>query len=156
MKRNTILSIIAIILMALYAGPWLLLLLIFPFVYFIIKYREMQNPPRVAFGSTEDVEQKHGVPDDVVVLDAARANELSALILFYPEKDLMVVAGEELKLSDMVSVMPKNMATPYTIDEYAVIISTKNPQYPTIRLRVGYDGGLAREIAEQIDAHIVR
>jgi hypothetical protein len=65
----------------------------------------------------------------------------------------MVVAGEELKISDMISVMPKNMATPYTVDEYAVIITTKNPQYPTIHLRVGYDGGLAREIASQIYSH---
>jgi len=42
---------------------------------------------------------------------------------------------------------------PYTVDEYAVIITTKNPQYPTIHLRVGYDGGLAREIASQIYSH---
>ena len=64
------------------------------------------------------------------------------------------VAGEELKLSNLVSVMPKNMATPYTVDEYAVIISTNDPNRPIIQLRVGYDGGLAREIATQIDTHI--
>jgi hypothetical protein len=156
MKRNLILSFIAVILLALYAGHMFFLLLVFPLVYFLIKYREKMNPPKAVLYSTEEVEQKYGAPDDVVVLDASRANELSALILFYTEKDLMVVAGEELKISDMVSVMPKNMATPYTIDEYAVIISTKAPQYPTICLRVGYDGGLAREIAEQIDSHILR
>jgi hypothetical protein len=154
MKRNTILAIIAIFLLAFYYNVWLLLLLVvIPIGYFTIKFMEKREPPRAAFANTEEVELKYGEPDDVVVLDASRANELSALVLFYTAQDVMVVAGEELKISDMVSVIPKNMATPYTVDEYAVIITTKNPQYPTIHLRVGYDGGLAREIASQIYSH---
>ena len=154
MKRNTILAVIAILLLAFYYNVWLLLLLVvIPIGYFTIKFMEKREPPRAAFANTEEVELKYGEPDDVVVLDASRANELSALILFYTAQDVMVVAGEELKISDMVSVIPKNMATPYTVDEYAVIITTKNPQYPTIHLRVGYDGGLAREIASQIYSH---
>ena len=155
MKRNTILTIVAIILMAIAWGPWLLILLIvIPIAYFGIKYTEKLEPTMVTYANTEEVEQKYGQPDDVVVLDASRANELSALILFYTTHDVMVVAGEELKISDMVSVMPKNMATPYVVDEYAVIVSTKNPQRRSIHLRVGYDGGLAREIATQIDTHL--
>jgi hypothetical protein len=154
MKRNTILAVIAIFLLAFYYNVWLLLLLVvIPIGYFTIKFMEKREPPRETFANTEEVELKYGEPDDVVVLDASRANELSALILFYTAQDIMVVAGEELKISDMVSVIPKNMATPYTVDEYAVIITTKNPQYPTIHLRVGYDGGLAREIASQIYSH---
>ena len=154
MKRNTILAVIAIFLLAFYYNVWLLLLLVvIPIGYFTIKFMEKREPPRAAFANTEEVELKYGEPDDVVVLDASRANELSALVLFYTAQDVMVVAGEELKISDMVSVIPKNMATPYTVDEYAVIITTKNPQYPTIHLRVGYDGGLAREIASQNYSH---
>ena len=155
MKRNTILAAIAIVLLAFYAGPWLLLLLIvIPVVYFISRQKENIEQPRVTYSNVEEVEMKYGEPDDVVVLDASRANELSELILFYTAHDVMVVAGEELRISDMISVMPKNMATPYTVDEYAVIISTKDPERPTIHLRVGYDGGLAREIAAQIDEHV--
>ena len=154
MKRNTILAVIAIFLLAFYYNVWLLLLLVvIPIGYFTIKFMEKREPPRAAFANAEEVELKYGEPDDVVVLDASKANELSALVLFYTAQDVMVVAGEELKISDMVSVIPKNMATPYTVDEYAVIITTKNPQYPTIHLRVGYDGGLAREIASQIYSH---
>ena len=154
MKRYIIIAVIAILLLACFAGKALLLLLIaIPLGYFTIKYMEKREPPKVIYANTEEVELKYGEPDDVVVLDASRANELSALILFYTTQDVMIVEGEELKISDMTDVMPKNMATPYTIDEYAVIINTKNPQHPTIHLRVGYDAGLAREIAEQIYAH---
>lgn len=156
-KRGTILAVIAIFLLAIYAGPaLLLLLLVIPLAYFFNKRQEKTEPPRVTYGSVEEVERKFGEPDDVVVLDASRANELSALILFYTAQDVMIMAGEEFKISDLVSVMPKNMATPYTVDEYAVVISTKNPQRPTIHLRVGYDGGLAGEIAAQIDAHLTK
>ena len=159
MKRNIVLAVIAIILLTFYlvtyAGPYgLLMLLAIPLAYFLLRIREKTETTGVTYASVEELEQKYGVPDDVVVLDASRANELPALILFYPANDVVVVAGEELKLSNLVSVMPKNMATPYTVDEYAVIISTNDPNRPIIQLRVGYDGGLAREIATQIDTHI--
>ena len=159
MKRNIVLAVIAIILLTFYlvtyAGPYgLLMLLAIPLAYFLLRIRERAETTGVTYASVEEVEQKYGEPDDVVVLDASRANELPALILFYSAYDVVVVAGEELKLSNLVSVMPKNMATPYTVDEYAVIISTNDPLRPTIQLRVGYDGGLAREIATQIDTHI--
>lgn len=159
MKRNIVLAVIAIILLTFYlvtyAGPYgLLMLFAIPLAYFLLRIRERTETTGVTYASVEEVEQKYGEPDDVVVLDASRANELPALILFYPANDVVVVAGEELKLSNLVSVMPKNMATPYTVDEYAVIISTNDPNRPIIQLRVGYDGGLAREIATQIDTHI--
>ena len=53
-----------------------------------------------------------------------------------------------------MSVMPKNIATPYTVDVYAVIIGTNDPLRPTIELRVGYGAVLASEIAAQIDTYI--
>ena len=159
MKRKFVLTIIAIILLVLYtlhqAGRYALLLLVFiPLIYFLLKLTEKKGKTNKIYTSVEEVEQLYGDPDDVVLLDASRANELAALILFYPARDVMIVAGEEMKLSNLVSVMPKNMATPYTVDEYAVILSTNDPNRPTVQLRVGYDGGLAREIATQIDSHI--
>jgi len=154
--RNYIFPVVAIVLLAIIAGPYmLLLLLVIPLGYYTIKLREKREPKRKMYSTVEEVEEELGKPDDVVVLDASRANELPALVLFYPSQDLMIAAGEPIKLSDLVSVAPKNMATPYTIDEYAVILSTRNPDCPTIPLRVGYDNGLALEIAQQIDAHIV-
>ena len=154
--RNYILPVVAIVLLALIAGPYmLLLLLVIPLGYYTIKLKEEREPKRKMYSTVEEVEGEFGKPDDVVVLDASRANELPALVLFYPSQDLMIAAGEPIKLSDLISVAPKNMATPYTIDEYAVILSTRIPDRPTISLRVGYDNGLALEIARQIDAHIV-
>ena len=161
-KRSKILAVIAVILLALLSLvapvfiPVVIVLVLGCYIWDRFFWsRDSKEPLTTTYSSVEEVKMKYGEPDDVVVLDASRVNELSALVLFYTERDLMLVAGEELKISDMESVMPKNMATPYTVDEYAVIISTKNPQRPTVYLRVGYDNGLAGEIAAQIDAHRV-
>ena len=155
MKRTIILPVVAIILLAIFAGPYLLLLLlVIPIGYFFIKQQEKAAPPRVNYSNMEEVEAKYGEPEDVVVLDATKANELQGVILFYPSQDKMIIVGEEMRLSDLEGVAAKNMATPYIVDEYAVILTTKDPARPTIRLRVGYDGGLAGEIAGQIDKHV--
>ena len=157
MKRTILLPAIAIILLAVYAGPYLLLLLLaIPIGYFFINRLEKAAPNRVTYANVEEVEAKYGQADDVVELSATRANELQALMLFYKALDKVIVCGEEMRLSDLEGVMSKNMATPYTIDEYAVVIATKDPLHPTIQLRVGYDGGLAGEIAAEIDKHILR
>ena len=157
MKRALIFPAVAIILLAVYAGPYLLLLLLaIPIGYFFIDRLEKAAPKRVTYANVEEVEAKYGQADDVVELSATRANELQALMLFYKAQDKVIVCGEEMKLSDLEGVMSKNMATPYTIDEYAVVIATKDPLHPTIQLRVGYDGALAGEIAAEIDKHILK
>ena len=97
------------------------------------------------------MEQEYGKPDSVVVLNAAKANEISALVLSYPERGILVVAGREIPMNDITGIAPKNMAIiPYVVDEYAVVINTKNPAEPVIYLRVGYDMGYAQEVAAQI------
>ena len=155
MKRALIFPAVAIILLAIFAGPYLLLLLIvIPIGYFFINRLEKAAPKRVTYANIKEVEAKYGQADDVVELSATRANELQALMLFYKSQDKVIVCGEEMRLSDLEGVMSKNLATPYTIDEYAVVIATKDPLHPTIQLRVGYDGGLAGEIAAEIDKHI--
>ena len=137
MKRAVILPAVAIILLAVYAGPYLLLLLLaIPIGYFFVNRLEKAAPKRVTYANIEEVEAKYGQPDDVVVLNATRANELQTLMLFYKALDKVIVCGEEMRLSDMEGVMMKNMATPYTVDEYAVVIATKDPQRPTIHLRL--------------------
>ncbi len=161
MERNIILSVVAIVLLAIFAGPWLLLLLlVLPLAWFFTKRREQtaEAAPDAlkTYTDVDEVSALYGEPDDAVVLDASRANELAGLVLFYHERDVVIVTGRELALSDVYGVAAKNMATPYTVDEWAVILNTRRRACPTITLRVGYDGGLAAEVAAQIDAHLQR
>lgn len=160
MKRTIIIPIVAVLLLTIFVGPGLLLVLpVLAVAWVFVRRREQaaeQADAARVYTDADEVTQRYGEPDDVVTLDASRANELGALILFYTEHDVVVVAGREMRLSELTGVAPKNMATPYTIDEYAVIINISRRDCPTITLRVGYDAVLAGEIASQIDAHLRR
>ena len=164
MNRTVFLSIIALILLFIFVafvggvglGPLLFLLLVLVILLykFVFKKESSGEVAEVMNYTLETVIRDYGNPDDTVVLDASRANELSSLILFYTAKDMAFVAGQPVKISDITGVAPKNFASPYTVDEWGVVINTTNKQYPTFRLRVGYDGGLASEIAKQIYGNI--
>ena len=91
MKRTVIFPIIAIVLLAVWCGPYLLLLLIvIPIGYFFINRLEKAAPKRVTYANVEEVEAKYGQADDVVELSATRANELQALMLFYKAQDKVI------------------------------------------------------------------
>ena len=166
MKRTILLSVIAVILLVIFVlfggtGDGALIFLVLLLLVFLSKFffkkehgKIEENVP--SYQSLAAVIQQYGEPDDTIVLDASRANELSSLILFYHEKDLALIDSHEVKISELTGVAPKNLASPYTVDEWAVVINTKNRQYSTFRLRVGYDGGLASEIANRIYENMKR
>lgn len=166
MNRTVFLSIIALILLFIFVafvggvglGPLLFLLLVLVILLykFVFKKESSGEVAEVLLNNytLETVMRDYGNPDDTVVLDASRANELSSLILFYTAKDMAFVAGQPVKISEITGVAPKNFASPYTVDEWGVVINTRNKLHPTFRLRVGYDGGLASEIANQIYGNI--
>ena len=62
------------------------------------------------FHSVEEVEQEYGKPDGVVVLNAANANEISGVVLSYPERGILVMTGRENPMDDITGIAPKNMA----------------------------------------------
>jgi hypothetical protein len=159
MKKKIRLLSIPFVLLAAFLSlgflPFLLLPIIILFVNYLVDRKEsnpvVQEMKGRLFHSVEEVELKYGKPDSVVVLNAAKANEISDVVLSYPERGILVMAGREIPMDDITSIAPKNMAIiPYVVDEYAVVINTKNPAEPVIYLRVGYDMGYAQEVAMQI------
>ena len=159
MKKKILLFSIPFVLLAAFLSLGFLPFLLLPFIILAVNYfvnRKENNPVLQEmrgrlFHSVEEVEQEYGKPDNVVVLNAAKANEISDAVLSYPERGILVVAGREIPMDDITGIAPKNMAIiPYVVDEYAVVINTKNPEEPVIYLRVGYDMGYAQEVAMQI------
>ena len=159
MNKKILLFSIPFVLLAVILSQGFLPFLLLPFIILAVNYlvdRKESNPvvqemKGRLFHSVEEVEQEYGKPDSVVVLNAAKANEISGVVLSYPERGILVVAGREIPMDDITSIAPKNMAIiPYVVDEYAVVINTKNPAESVIYLRVGYDMGYAQEVAAQI------
>ena len=158
MKRSLILSIIAIVVLALYSG--LALLLIIPVLllaYYLLHLKERKESPDAErmnmLTTVDEVTAKYGEPDDVIVTNAVLANELGGAILVYQQQGFMIAAGTKIPLSDIESVAAKNMATPYTVAEYQVIITCRNKDYRYIRFNVGYDEEWASQVVADIDKY---
>ena len=161
-KRTLILSIIAILLVFVWAGPMTLLLIVPVLVlaFFYMRYRQYRNEPadsgRIDMLTTlEEVTAKYGEPDDVIVTNAVLANEVGGSIPVYKQQGFIIAAGVKIPISDIESVAAKNMATPYTVAEYQVIITCRNENYRYIRFNVGYDEEWASQVVAQIEKYRV-
>jgi hypothetical protein len=73
----------------------------------------------------------------------------------YKQQGFIIAAGVKIPISDIESVAAKNMATPYTVAEYQVIITCRNENYRYIRFNVGYDEEWASQVVAQIEKYRV-
>ncbi len=154
MKRNIILSalaILAICLVVLNFNAYVLLaLVVFIPVFILRKYLHKDAVAPHALLTLEEANAEFGEPDDCVVVDATRANEMAGCILVYKVKRLMVVAGEPLAMDDVVDVATVNTATPYTLGQYQLVITTRKSGREYVRMDAGLDSGWAMEVAKQV------
>lgn len=154
--RDTLLAIIAIIGIVLYAGlaalPFIAVVL--GLAWLLLRRWEQDGSigdlPRYA--SIDDITKEYGDPDDVIILNAARANEPEGVILVYRAHQLLFLEGSPVMMSSITSVSVKNAATPYTIGQQQLILTTTIPHHESIRIDAGMDADMAREMAEQLMA----
>lgn len=100
--------------------------------------------------SIDDAHAQYGEPDEVIVADATRANEASGCVLVYKTKRILVVAGEPVSMGNITDVTSVNTATPYTVGQYQVVLTTTIPDRQYIRIDVGMDAEWARNVAMQV------
>lgn len=157
MKKEIIISIvaaIAILLVAFQVNAYVLfaLVLFVPFVLYR-KGKHKDEPNDSHLLSLEEATTQYGEPDDCIVVDSTRANEAIGCILVYQQKRILVVAGEPLSMDDILDVTTVNTATPYTMGQYQLVLTTKKPEREYIRMEVGLDAAWAKDVAtEVIDA----
>lgn len=157
MKKDVIISIVAILAILLVAfqvnGFVLFALVLFIPLLFYRKRKNKDEPSDIHLLSLEEATAQYGEPDDCIVADATRGNETAGCILVYKEKRLMVIAGEPVSMDDIIDVTTVNMATPYTVGQYQLVLTTRRPGREYIRMEVGLDAAWAKDVAtEVIDA----
>lgn len=156
MKKKDILGIVAvlaIILVALYYNGYVLfaLVLFFPIlIWRISKKKDTAVQSTTKPLTIEEALAKYGEPDEYVVVDATRANEAAGCILVYRKQRIMIIGGEPIGMDDVIDVTNVNTATPYTVGQYQVVLTTKRPNRQYIRINVGMDAEWARNVATEI------
>lgn len=159
MKRSIILGIIAVALLVLYAIcmnndilPICALLLIAVFANEYFRRRHSQDEVRPFERTVDDLTAEYGEPEDVIILNATRINEAMGVILAY--KDFFVVEGRRIEKRDIKDVTFNNSGTPYTRDEYQVIIAAGEAQSDYIHVNAGYDAAWTKDVVEQIKKNL--
>ena len=155
MKRSIILGVIAVALLVLYAIymnndilPICALLLIAVFANEYYRRHHPKDEVKPFERTVDDLTAEYGEPEDVILLNATRANEAMGVILAY--KDFLVVEGRRIEKSDITGVTFNNSGTPYAPSEYQVIIAAGPSQDDYIHVKTGYDATWTKDVVEQI------
>ena len=155
MKRSIILGIIAVVLLVvsitIMSNDLLLLVLVLLFAIAINEYHRRHHPKdevKPFERTVDDLTAEYGEPEDVILLNATRANEAMGVILAY--KDFFVVEGRRIEKSNITGVTFNNSGTPYAPGEYQVIIAAGPSQSDYIHVKTGYDATWTKDVAEQI------
>lgn len=156
MKKNdelTIVAVLAIILIALYYNVYVLfaLVIFFPILIWRISKKKDAIVLPIALPLTiEEAFSKYGEPDKNIIVDATRANEVAGCILVYKNQRIMIIGGEPIGMNGIKDVTSVNTATPYTVGQYQVVLTTKIPKHRYIRINAGMDAEWARNVAMEI------
>ena len=155
MKRSIILGVIAVILLVIYSTMMddvilpicaVLLLVIAAHEYWRRHHSDdsVSKPHEL---TVDELTAEYGEPDDVILVNATRANEAMGVILVF--KDFFVVEGRRIEKRDITGVTFNNSGTPYARGEYQVIIDIKQGQ-DYLHVNAGYDAAWTKDVAEEI------
>lgn len=147
-----IVAVLAIVLVATYYNAFVLfaLVLFFPFLIWRISRKKdarLQAVPRLTI---DEAHGKYGEPDGSIIVDATRANEAEGCILVYKQRRLFVIAGEPVGMDTIADVTSLNTATPYTVGQYQVVLTTTLSDRQYIRIDAGMDAEWAKDVAMEI------
>ena len=163
MKHRKLLQFLAILLVAVYgifidwAWPGIVLLCAFLFYELVLKKiirHQIEDPEQTAQLNSQQIIENYGEPDDVILVDAVRGNELDRQVLVYVPQKLFLVAGIPLRWDEVKSITFNNCANPYLVPEYQVIIATTKKGFESMHLSAGQDISWAQGIAVAMEKYV--
>lgn len=103
----------------------------------------------------QDVLDKYGNPDVVIVVDASRGNEPDGSVLVYDAGGMdgggfFVNDGMAVDKKSVADVTFHNAALPYVANAYYIVVSIKDDKEKKIHIYAGKDVIWAREVCEEI------
>jgi hypothetical protein len=133
----------------------ILFLLIFASLLFSERHKnDVDLIPNLAFENIQTVTETYGTPDDIVVVNPTRGNQLDGVILVYDEKGFLYINGIILNKNEITDVSFFNAANPYMSNEYQIVIKTTSERNPSVYISVGNELGWAKNVLFQIKGHL--
>ena len=156
MKRSIILGVIAVILLVIYSTMMsgyvvlpicAVLLLVIAANEYWRRHHRTDDSVKPHERTVDELTAEYGEPEDVILVNATRANEAMGVILVY--KDFFVIEGRRIEKRDITGVTFNNSGTPYARGEYQVIIEIRHGQ-DYLHVNAGYDAAWTKDVAEEI------
>ena len=122
------------------------------FVYFVKRNSSKSVTSKVSIATVDDYVASHGEPDDVIVLDATRSNELDAVVLVYGK--YLVIEGKLVERDKITGITFYNAQNPYVTSEYHLVVNTTIPETPSVETPIGSDAQYAEDIVAQLSQHL--
>ena len=98
--------------------------------------------------TVDDYIAAHGTPEEVLVLDATRSDELSAVVLVYENE--IVIDCKRIERDKVEGVTFYNAQNPYMASEYTLAVTTADPDCPSAIATIGGDVERARELTTHL------
>ena len=109
----------------------------------------------------QDLIATYGTPDDIIVTDATRGNEIEGAILAYDKggrsgKGFFVCNGFVLDKDSITDItFNNNFGTAFGLpDEFQLVVSTNEESRPKVYIRGGNDIDMVKDIVTQMKSHL--
>ena len=137
------------------AGAVVFLALFFLVVYFdVFRKRKKQLKAPDAELNVQGLVEKFGEPDDMIVANPTRGNEVDSTILVYREKGFLIISGLVVKKSEIKDVVLKNEEIPYLPADYQLRFTTDLKDYPCLFVPVGNTLTWGNEVLLQLQQEL--
>lgn len=149
---------IAIIFIGYFYGKKFILLTccLLPIICYVVNlcHKQKELSAEQKESGLENMINLYGEPEDIIVINPTKPKEKGGVILIYEQKGGIVVDGKFINKKDITNVELKNAATPYTANDYQIIISTICHEMPYLFVHLGNDTLWADNVYKQIVAYL--
>ena len=102
--------------------------------------------------TVDDYVAANGEPEDAIIMDVTRSNELAAVVLVY-DNDI-IVNGNPIARDKITNVTFYNASNPYVNSEYLLVITTSLPECPSVETTIGTDARQASDVVTRLAGHL--
>ena len=112
--------------------------------------RNKKSEPTPQRPLLSDFITEYGLPEEHIVTNPTRGNDIDGAILYYRRLGFLVINGYMIYKNDITGMTLKNIENPYLPCDYQIRIETSSEDHPVLFVSVGADSHWATDVTRQL------
>ena len=104
----------------------------------------------------DDFVREYGQPDEQIIINPMRGNEMEGAVFCYHLLGCFVMNGKLIRKAEIQSMVLKNVEQPYLPCDYEILVETNRDDYPVLYLSVGADIHWASDVLQQLETALAK